>query len=66
MSTYIIIGIIVSLLIRIERSFRIHDMWNQDWTSWVTWLILLVGMVLDAIIWPLAIVCEIYLVIRDN
>lgn len=58
MLTYFSIGLIVMLFIRIERFITRPEFRSADWTAAVTWLVLLVGVVLDTVIWPLAIICE--------
>lgn len=63
MITYIIIGLIVSLLIRIERAITRPEFWSVDWKAGITWGILLGGTVVDAVVWPLAIICEIITII---
>ena len=63
MITYIIIGAIVCLLIRIERTILRPEMWDVDWKSWFTWLILLIAIVLDTMLWPLAVICEVIAII---
>ena len=63
MITYFIIGIIVQLVIIIERVIRIPGLWlhnNEGRPYWVGfWTTLIVGCTINVLVWPLTIICEI-------
>lgn len=63
MITYFIIGIIVQLVILIERVIRIPGLWshnNEGWQDWVVfWATLIVGSIINVLVWPLTTICEI-------
>lgn len=65
MLTYLIIGIIVQIVIIVERAIRIPDLWTLlELKEWKTWAALAVGIVLNVLAWPLSIIMEIWLVIN--
>lgn len=65
MLTYLIIGIIVQLVIMIERTIRIPDLWSLlDVKDWKSWTALLVGIIINVFGWPLSIVMEVWLIIN--
>lgn len=63
MITYFIIGIIVQLVILIERVIRIPGLCrhnNEGWQYWVGfWATIIVGSTINVLVWPLTIICEI-------
>lgn len=63
MVTYIVIGLITSLIIRIERFILRSEIQNTDWRNWFVWVILLLGFMIDVILWPISVITEIILII---
>ena len=63
MITYFIIGIIVQLVTIIERAIRIPGLWrhnNEGWQYWIGfWATIIVGSIINVLVWPLTIICEI-------
>ena len=68
MITYFVIGIIVQLVILIERYIRLPEVRNLKWCYgyWFFWLCLLLGSLINAVIWPISIVCEIILIVLET
>lgn len=65
MSTYFIIGLIVQLIIIAERAIRFPDNWsNGNPGHWQFWVSFISFFVINVLTWPLAIVCEIYNIIK--
>lgn len=67
MITYIIIGIIVQLIITAERAVRFPENWTgEELKHWAFWVIFILYAIFNVISWPLAIVCEIYNIIKKQ
>ena len=63
MLTYLLIGVIVQTVILVERWIRLYDVLNLlDFKDWRTWASLAYAIVVNIVLWPLAIVMEIWLV----
>ena len=63
MLTYFVIGIIVQIVIFIERMIRVPEIYQAWWTGWKDWLMFIGLIAINVAIWPVAIVCEIINVI---
>ena len=64
MITYFIIGIIVQLAIIAERTIRIPGIWNTDELKRLDfWVGLFSMFIVNVLLWPLTIVCEIFAII---
>ena len=66
MNTYFTTGLIVSLIVRIERAICRPMFFEAEWNKWTTWIMFLAGAVIDMVLWPLAIVGEIILISRNK
>ena len=65
MLTYFIIGIIVQLVIIVERTIRVPEYWDLiDFKDWRIWVGLLYGITVNTLLWPFSIIMEIWLVIH--
>lgn len=65
MITYILIGIIVQVVILIERAIRVPDyIALMEWSNWLTWVVLLAGLSFNVLVWPITIICEIMNIIH--
>lgn len=66
MITYFVIGIIVQLVIIAERAIRFPVLWsNENLKHWIFWVSFIVSCCVNVLSWPLAIICEIYAVIKS-
>lgn len=65
MLTYLIIGLVVQLVILIERFIRLPDLWaymkSLDWKAWMG---MIIGIIINVLAWPLSIVMEIWLIVH--
>ena len=64
MLTYLAIGLVVQLLITVERFLRgvvPTDFSNFDWRDWATFVgVLVIGGISNILAWPFALVAEIF------
>lgn len=65
MITYFIIGLIVQMVILIERAIRVPEYWTLlEFDKLITWVSLAGGIVINVLAWPLSIIMEIWLVVH--
>lgn len=65
MLTYFIIGLMVQLVILIERFIRLPDLWTiVESMDWQSWLGVFVGIIINVLAWPLSIIMEVWLIIN--
>ena len=65
MLTYLIIGLVVQLVILVERFIRLPGLWTYmmsiDWNGWIA---VFIGIIINVLTWPLSIIMEIWLIIN--
>jgi hypothetical protein len=66
MATYLIIGLIVQLIIVVERAIRFPELWAEGWNHLMFWIGFLATVAINVVVWPFAIVCEIYAVYNNQ
>ena len=60
--TYIVFGAVIQIIIMIERWIRlpiIRELVKELLGEWEFWVLLLLFMIINIILWPFAIYCEI-------
>jgi hypothetical protein len=66
MLTYFVVGLIVQIIIFIERFIRIPELYQFWWNSWKAWILFIVFMFINIALWPVSIICEIINVVRGE
>lgn len=65
MKKYFIIGTGIQLAIIVERFARLPEV-REAWKSWTTWIMAPLLSIINIIIWPITIICEIINIKNGN
>lgn len=65
MIIYFSIGVIVQLIVLAERALRFPELWTDESLEYSDFWVWFIGMIIvNVLLWPLTIVCEIYAIIK--
>ena len=65
MIIYFSIGVIVQLIVLAERALRFPERWTDESLEYSDFWVWFIGMIIvNVLLWPLTIVCEIYAIIK--
>lgn len=65
MNTYFIIGTVIQLGIMAERYARLSEV-RESWKMWTTWVIAPLFGIINILIWPITIICELINIINGK
>ena len=66
MLAYIVVGIIVQIVVFIERFIRIPEIYQFWWNDWKPWVIFIGFIAINVVLWPISIICEIINVVHGD
>ncbi len=66
MLTYLVIGLIIQIVVFIERYIRMPEVYQIWWDEPKSWLIFIGFAAINVSLWPISIICEIINVVHGE
>lgn len=66
MLAYLVVGMVVQIVVFIERYIRMPEIYQSWWSEGKAWLIFIGFIAINVVLWPISIICEIINVVHGE